>query len=118
MTSRRFRRVPFVAEVEVSQGLQCWTGILADIALKGALVEMSGEFPGESGAEYHMGIGLPGSGVTLEFQARLVHAEPGHFGFKFLSEDITTLTHLRKLIELNTGDSEATRSELSVWLQG
>ena len=118
MSPRRFRRVPFVSEVEVSQGVQRWTGILVDIALKGALVEISADFPGESGDEYRLGISLPGSGVTLEFEAQLVHVEQNHFGFKFLSEDINTMTHLRKLIELNTGDSEATRSELSAWLQG
>ena len=41
----------------------------------------------------------------------------GRYGFKFLSENVETLGHLRKMIELNTGDAETTRSELSSWLK-
>ena len=54
--------------------------------------------------------------ISLGFQAELIHCEENRYGFKFISENLETLTHLRKLIELNTGDAEATRSELSAWL--
>ena len=62
-------------------------------------------------------IALPGTAISLNFDAELVHVEDLQYGFKFISEDLETLTHLRKLIELNTGDAETTRSELSAWLK-
>lgn len=117
MHHRRFRRIPFEANATVSSGQQSWTGELLDVAMKGALVGMAEPLPFPLGAACHLGITLPGSPISLEFEATMVHREEDHYGFKFLSEDLATLTHLRKLIELNTGDVETTRCELSAWLK-
>lgn len=117
MHERRFRRVPFAAEVELSCGDDSWTCELLDIALKGALVATD-DLPAIAlGTGCNLAISLTDSPLCLDFNAELVHREDDHYGFKFLSEDLDTMTHLRKLIELNTGDVEATRSELSSWLE-
>lgn len=116
MNSRRFRRVPFAAEVSLTVGQDYWTGELLDLAMKGALVETMDPLPIPVGTECALGIALPGTAISLDFEAKLVHIEGQNYGFKFISEDLQTLTHLRKLIELNTGDVETTRSELSAWL--
>lgn len=117
MSERRFRRVPFIAAVDVSVNSCHWSGTLIDVALKGALVELEGEacIPLESRS--HLSITLPGTTVSLDFEGILVHRAQNHYGFKFVSEDLVTLTHLRKLVELNTGDPEATQLELADWLQ-
>ncbi|MGW8313633.1 MAG: PilZ domain-containing protein [Desulfuromonadales bacterium] len=116
MPIRRFRRIPFVTQVTLSSGQDSWTGELLEIALKGALVETKCLLPFDLGTECTLCMTLPGSPISLEFQAKLIHSENSHYGFKFISEDIETLTHLRKLIELNTGDAETTRGELLSWL--
>lgn len=116
MHNRRFRRIPFAAEVTLSTGQSTWSGELLDVAMKGAMVGTPAPLPLELGTKCNLCITLPGTPISLEFQTKLVHCEEGHYGFKFISEDLQTLTHLRKLIELNTGDAEATRSELSAWL--
>ena len=117
MSNRRFRRIPFVTQVTLISGQESWTGELLEIALKGALVETKGLLPFDLGTECSLCINLQGSSVSLEFQAELIHRNNCHYGFKFISEDIETLTHLRKLIELNTGDVETTRGELVSWLE-
>jgi hypothetical protein len=61
---------------------------------------------------------LPGSTIVLAFDAELIHREENRLGFKFLHEDLETLTHLRTLLELNTGDPEGVRSEMLAWLKG
>ena len=116
MNSRRFRRVPFAAEVSLTVDQDYWTGELLDVAMKGALVESMVPLPIPVGTECDLGITLPGTAISLDFAAKLVHVEGLSSGFKFISESLETLTHLRKLIELNTGDVETTRSELSAWL--
>ena len=116
MHDRRFRRIPFEAEVTLNIGQDIWSGELLDVAMKGAMVGTDKPLPLSLGSKCSLCISLQGSPISLNFQAEMIHSEDNHYGFKFISEDLETLTHLRKLIELNTGDAEATRSELSAWL--
>jgi hypothetical protein len=113
---RRFRRFPFAAEVTLSAGHDVWSAELLEIALKGAMVGTEAPLPLDIGSRCSLCITLPGTSIALDFQAELKHCEENHYGFMFISEDLGTLTHLRKLVELNTGDAEATRNELSAWL--
>jgi len=117
MNTRRFRRVPFAAKVSLTVDRDYWTGELHDVAMKGALVETMVPLPIPVGTECALGITLPGTSISLDFDAELVYIDGLHYGFKFISENLETLTHLRKLIELNTGDAETTRSELTAWLK-
>lgn len=116
MVERRFRRVPFQAETRVAANDSTWTCSLLNIALKGALLE-SARLPLAPGTMCDLEIVLPGTGIPLEFRAVLVHHQDNRYGFKFLRVDLATLTHLRKLLELNTGDAECVRSELMAWLE-
>ncbi len=116
MHNRRFRRIPFEAEVTLNVGQENWSGELLDVAMKGAMVGSGTPLPLPLGSKCSLCISLPDSTISLNFQAELLYYENSRYGFKFISEDLETFTHLRKLIELNTGDAEATRSELSTWL--
>lgn len=116
MPNRRFRRIHFETEVKLSVGHEVWFGELLEVAMKGAMIRTNAPLPLTPGTDCSLSITLPGTTISLNFQALLVHSEERHYGFRFISEDLETFTHLRKLIELNTGDAEATRSELSAWL--
>jgi len=116
MNNRHFRRIPFEAEVTLKAEQGICTGQLLDVALKGAMIGTETPIPFKPGDKCSLCIALPGTPISLDFQAELVHSEGLSYGFKFISENLETLTHLRKLIELNTGDAEATRSELTAWL--
>jgi hypothetical protein len=116
MDNRRFRRIPFEAFATIATEQDSWSGELLDVALKGAMIGTKEPLELSLGTKCNLRITLPDSPILLEFQADLVHKEENCYGFLFISEDLETLTHLRKLIELNTGDAEATRSELSAWL--
>lgn len=118
MDQRRFRRIPFEAEVQVAVGDRNWGCDLIDLALKGALLESRLPLPLALGTRAALSLPLPGSSVSLNFDAELIHREGKRLGFKFLHEDLETLTHLRTLLELNTGDPEGVRSELLEWLKG
>lgn len=116
MIERRFQRVPFQAETSVSVDESRWQCTLLNIALKGALLE-SDELALEPGAICQMSVRLPGTEISLHFRARLLHHQQNQYGFKFIDVDLQTLIHLRKLIELNTGDGDVIRDELMAWLE-
>ena len=118
MEERRFRRIPFEAEVQLAVGERSWNCRLLDIALKGALLESAVPLPLAQGTVASLSLPLPGSAIVLAFDAELAHREESRLGFKFLHENLETLTHLRTLLELNTGDPEGIRSELMTWLKG
>ena len=42
-----------------------------------------------------------------------MHLEDNYLGFEFLSESLDTITHLRRIIELNLGNEYAFHQELS-----
>jgi len=117
MHERRFRRIPFAAQAIVSSEGNEHSCELLDLAMKGALLASDKPLPVRLGQIYQLCIALQGGPIALKFEAKLVHHDVDHYGFKFISEDLDTLTHLRKLIELNTGDAEATRNELTSWLR-
>lgn len=116
MTERRFQRVPFQAETSVSTNGTRWRCTLINIALKGALVE-SDELTLDPGTICEMSIRLPETDILLTFRAKLLYQRQNHYGFKFVDVDLQTLIHLRKLIELNTGNGDVIRDELMAWLE-
>lgn len=116
MNNRRFRRVPFEAVVTMNLQEESFSGELLEVALKGAMVGTEGPLEMPLGTQCELCISIPDSPISLTFLAELKHKEEDRSGFLFISEDLDTLTHLRKLIELNTGDVETTRSELTAWL--
>lgn len=118
MDARRFRRIPFEAEVLIAVGDRTWSCRLVDLALKGALLESPAALSLAQGTVANLSLPLPGSEIVLDFDAELIHREGNRLGFKFLHENLETLTHLRTLLELNTGDPEGVRSELLSWLKG
>jgi hypothetical protein len=118
MNERRFRRIPFEAEMQLTVDNRSWSCRLLDIALKGVLLEHTEAMPLVLGTVVKLSLPLPGSAIVLAFDAELAHREDNRLGFKFLHENLETLTHLRTLLELNTGDPEGVRSELFTWLKG
>lgn len=118
MEKREFQRVPFQSHCEISCGERCFNGELLDISLRGALFRILDGTDLEIGRNCTLVIQLGEGGMDLRFDSQLVHLEEDHYGFLFLSEDLDTLTHLRRLLELNLGDDELIKREMATWLKG
>ena len=73
--------------------------------------------PLKDGKNCELLIQLAGSEVTMKFDVTLVHRDKNRVGFRFIGEDTETMTHLRRLLELNIGSSEAIDKEISFWLK-
>lgn len=110
---RKFVRVKFLAEVEVVYFDNSYRAELLDISLKGALIHPKDEIPMGIGNTCDLKIGLAAKDLTLEFKTELAHLNAGKFGLKFLTQDIDTMTHLRRLLELNVCDHDRITQELA-----
>ena len=111
---RRFSRVPFEAAVNLSNPSGKWGGRLIDISLKGVLISRPQHWTGKSGDEMLLEIHPPGATFGIRMETVVAHAEPDKVGLRCLSIDIDSISHLRRLMELNLGDEEILNRELSL----
>ena len=109
---RKFVRVKFLAEVEVVYFDNTYRAELLDLSLKGALIHPKDEIPMGLGNSWHIIISLAAKDLDLEFKAELAHLNGEKLGLKFLTQDIDTMTHLRRLLELNVCDHDRITQEL------
>ncbi|MCF8179640.1 MAG: PilZ domain-containing protein [Sulfuritalea sp.] len=85
---------------------------LLDISLKGALLETGEDWPGRAGEECRLSLELAPD-VTIAMWTKVMHVEGPHIGLRCESIDLDSITHLRRLVELNSGDPAILDRELS-----
>ncbi len=110
--NRIFSRIVFDAKTVISNTEQEWETELLDISLKGALLEKPATWDAPIGAEFRLGISLS-EDTVIYMQASVAHIENDHIGFTCHHIDLESITHLRRIVELNTGNDELLNRELS-----
>ena len=110
---RQYARVPFAAGVLLHVQDQTLNVQLVDIALKGALVQVNTteELTLHTPCRLELPLADDGDGVVMS--GAIVHLDGQHVGIECQHIDLTSLTRLRRLIELNTGDPDLMDRELS-----
>lgn len=114
--NRYYSRISFVADAEVFVDGKRYTAEMLDLSLRGTLLDLESVDVFDIGMSYPLKIHLPSSGTTIRFDAELVHRNGNYAGFRFQSLDVDTMTHLRKMLDLNTGDHAKLTSEMEFWL--
>ncbi|MCG6865763.1 MAG: PilZ domain-containing protein [Thiogranum sp.] len=109
---RHFSRIPFHVNVTLGDGQQTWEGELLDISLHGALVKAPAAFAGQPQSRYQLAIHLEG-GPDICMDVEIAHRENDELGLNCKDIDVDSITHLRRLVELNLGDPELLERELS-----
>lgn len=109
---RQFRRIPFEHSVTLDLPGGERVCQLIDLSLKGALITCDGPLGLDKGGRCRLVIQLDGSEVSISTQAQLVYIEQDQHGFRFGEIGLDSLTHLRRLVELNLGDDEEIKKEL------
>ncbi len=110
---RTFNRIPFAADVKFTFDDELFTGELLDLSLRGALMQPHSSFSIAAGHKGELSFFLASSAILLCFNVKLMHTHGGNLGYLFLSADIDTMTHLRRLLALNMGDDVPVTQELS-----
>lgn len=114
---RYFKRIKFETDSKIDLKGTSYKCELLDISFKGALLRCPNNIPIKKGEFCKLHIHLPSSEVNLDFDTQLIHSDNNHLGFKFESEDLDTMTHHRRLIELNLGGDEYLDNEIDSWLK-
>lgn len=110
---RQFSRIQFQTEARLSlpQG-ECGVEVL-DLSLKGALVRAERRLDGSVGSKGTLIIRLDEMGTVIHMEITVSHQAGKDFGLACREIDLDSITHLRRLVELNLGDEQLLERELS-----
>lgn len=100
---RRFKRIAFDARTELTQDGKSWPVKLIDLSLKGLLIERPQPWEGDAARPFEADIHLADD-VDVQMEVKLAHEDHGRLGFDCAHIGIDSVTHLRRLIELNLGN--------------
>lgn len=103
---RQFSRIAFHTPARLDCTGSRIDVVVLDISLKGALIRLPAETALNEGAVCVLRIHLDEaeSGDLISMDTRVAHVEGSKVGLICQTIDIDSVTHLRRLVELNLGD--------------
>ncbi|MDE1195626.1 PilZ domain-containing protein [Pseudomonas sp. Bc-h] len=113
---RRFKRISFDAKTELTQGDKSWAVHLIDLSLKGLLIERPSPWLGNPAEPFIVDIHL-NVDIDVQMEVRLTHDDHNHLGFVCEHIGLDSVTHLRRLIELNLADHDELERELAALIE-
>ena len=110
---RRFQRVDFFKEAFLSDSNGKIPCQVCDVSLQGALVAVPADYQDVSlVTPLTLEIPLDGAEFTIYMTVKVAHEREGVMGLICEAIDVDSISHLRRLIELNSGDAELLNREL------
>jgi hypothetical protein len=113
---RQFWRAHFHSPVQLALHGKVTEAELYDISLKGALVKVPTDWEGRQGDRCQLRLNL-GTEATISMSADVMHIAGQRVGFECERIDLDSVTHLRRLVELNSGDSAMLDRELAALIR-
>ncbi|MCL1058355.1 PilZ domain-containing protein [Shewanella gelidimarina] len=112
---RLFSRVLLANQAQLRCNDTVWQTTLLDISLNGALIERPKQFtPSNQAMQLSFTIG--DSDIQLHMETQLVHQKDNLLGLACSHIDVESISHLRRLIELNVGDPSLLDRELALFI--
>jgi hypothetical protein len=113
MDNRRFSRVSFKGTAHVDFGSHSLSTEVLDLSLQGALIRKTEHWPPTLPKLMQLRIQLNDFPVQLAMQVSVAHDSGDVIGLHCEKIDIESVSHLRRLLELNLGDAELLSRELT-----
>lgn len=111
---RRYSRIAFHAPATLTFHDKTFAAAVLDLSLKGALVRLpAGAADERTFCKLRVQLKLDDTPDEIIMEARVVHSEGPLAGLLCLTIDLDSITHLRRLVELNLGDPSLLDRELS-----
>lgn len=110
---RRFSRVAFHGDARLFLPDGEHPVEVLDISLKGVLIRERGGLPLRSGSLGTLKLALA-NGEHIRMEITVAHDMANYHGLLCRDIDLDSITHLRRLIELNLGDAELAERELAM----
>lgn len=109
---RRYTRVDFNTLARLTQGDIVYQAELLDISLKGLLVKPPEHYRIDATQPLNVLIALADD-ATIQMKVTLAHISHEVLGFTCQGIDLDSIAHLRRLVELNIGDTDAAERVLA-----
>ena len=103
---RRFARAPFDGSASLTIEGEAFDVVLSDLSLKGALLEHAPDRDVTTGQTGLLTLQLEDTDISIPLQCQITHIGPDRAGVEFMRVDVDAMQHLRRLVELNLGESE------------
>jgi hypothetical protein len=113
---RRFKRIAFDAKTELKQGDQTWKVQLVDLSLKGLLIERPESWTADPAQPFEVDIRLSND-VYVQMDVEITHDHNRQLGFVCRHIGLESISHLRRLIELNLADQAELDRELAALIE-
>lgn len=110
---RLYQRVNFDTTAKLSKDDQFFTCQVVDLSIRGVLLRPHGVLRSQIGALYELEIPLSDQQNQIKMSLKLMHQAPESLGFVCENIDLDSITHLRKIIELNSGDASILDRDLA-----
>lgn len=110
---RHFVRVGFDAPALLVTGMGSFTVHVLDLSLRGALVRVPDHALLSHKMQGQLTLPLAMAGQEITMKVELAYAEGTKLGLLCRSMDLDSMTHLRRLIELQLGDPALLERDLS-----
>ena len=113
---RHFSRIQFHHGAHITIGGFSDACQVIDLSLKGALLRPAGSVAVQAGADCLLELVLDDGVSRVRMAGQIAHSEAGRIGMVCRSIDLDSITHLRRLIELNLGDATLLEREFAALL--
>ncbi|MRD72064.1 PilZ domain-containing protein [Rhodocyclus tenuis] len=110
---RHHTRIAFHTPAQLSAAGQEFAVRVLDLSLKGALVALPPAAPVTPGSACVLLVRLDELGDAICIDGEVRHVEGDEAGIVCRSIDLDSVTHLRRVVELNLGDTTLLERELS-----
>lgn len=111
---RHFARIVFDAQAQLITTETRYTGQVVDLSLKGALVELPAATGLEVGEPCLMAVRL--GDAVIKMSGDVAHVKGTQVGVQCRCIDLESITHLRRLVEMNLGGGKLLERELKALL--
>lgn len=109
---RNFSRIPFDAMGRFCNDQGCHESQLIDVSLKGALISRPAGWSGKIGDQWNLELLLDNGNLTITMEVAVAHLEADKIGCRCEHIELESISHLRRLVELNLGDEAILDREL------
>lgn len=111
---RHFTRIQFDTEYQLTSAennQQC-SGELVDISLHGALIKRPDNVDIATNDKCNLELKLGDDGIKIQMETHVAHVHDDLVGLECDHIDLESMTHLRRVLELNLGDSKLMEREI------
>lgn len=112
---RHFARISFDAQYLLlsTNNDQQWRGTVIDLSLKGALLHKPPALTCKRDDHFVLELILGQDSLNIQMDVNVAHVHETMIGVTCEHIDLESMTHLRRLLELNLGDPNLIERELS-----